>query len=458
MLAPIYSIICGMSLIWVFKIIYPLLFSLVPLGLYRVFQKQTDDKIAFLSCFFFVSIFTFYGEMIQLARQQIAELFLVLLILLMIDKNMDKTKRSFLFVVFGISLAVSHYGLSYIYMFGLIVAWLILILGENPAIQKLRNNFHSKFDRKREKLAGKPNPSKIGDSTISSTFVLLFVVFTLTWYMSVSSSSAFLAIVRIGDHIASTISTDFLNPEAAQGYYITRFKPETLAGAIHKDIHLISQFFIAVGVFTLLLKRGTMKFEKEYVAFASALNTSRLYHITLLFLAPFCVIGGLTVFYILHSAFRASRTDQQMEYLKVFSVFLVIFFLFNSGFMHQVSGVTPISISLSSTLDSPRFNQKEIFCAKWLNNEKISGRIYADANRHYVLNDFEYGQCGIFPGDVDGIQKDSYIYLGTINVVEDKILTFITTTVQRIPVCINSNQIVDNRSKIYANGGAEVYR
>jgi uncharacterized membrane protein len=110
MLAPIYSIITNMNITWVFKIIYPLLFSLVPLGLYRIFQKQTDDKIAFLSCFFFVSLFTFYTEMLALARQQIAELFLVLLILAMIDKDMNKTARSFLFIVFGISLVVSHYG------------------------------------------------------------------------------------------------------------------------------------------------------------------------------------------------------------------------------------------------------------------------------------------------------------------------------------------------------------
>lgn len=136
MFAPIVSSICNMSLTWVFKIIYPLLFSLVPLGLYRVFQKQIDDKIAFLSCFFFVSLFMFYTEMLQLARQQIAELFFVLLILLMIDKNMDKTKRAFLSIVFGVSLVVSHYGLSYIYMFCLISAWLILIFMDSPQQRK----------------------------------------------------------------------------------------------------------------------------------------------------------------------------------------------------------------------------------------------------------------------------------------------------------------------------------
>ena len=166
MLAPIYSIITDMSITWVFKIIYPLLFSLVPLGLYRVFQKQTNDEIAFLSCFFFVSIFTFYGEMLALARQQIAELFLVLLILVMIDKDMNKKASAFLFLVFGISLVVSHYGLSYIYMFCLISAWLLLILAENPKMQKLMNNFYSKFGRnKREKTVGNPISSNAKNRT-----------------------------------------------------------------------------------------------------------------------------------------------------------------------------------------------------------------------------------------------------------------------------------------------------
>jgi uncharacterized membrane protein len=125
MVAPIYSLILNIDITWVFKIIYPLLFSLVPLGLYRVYQKQTDDKIAFLSCFFFTAFFSFW--LISSRRQWIAEFFLVLLILPMIDKGMDKMKRSLLFIVFGVSLVVSHYGTSYIYMFCLISAWLILV-------------------------------------------------------------------------------------------------------------------------------------------------------------------------------------------------------------------------------------------------------------------------------------------------------------------------------------------
>ncbi|MGA7076853.1 MAG: hypothetical protein WBZ42_10005 [Halobacteriota archaeon] len=42
MLAPLLSVATGMSVTWVFKLIVPLLFALVPLGLYRLYQKQTS--------------------------------------------------------------------------------------------------------------------------------------------------------------------------------------------------------------------------------------------------------------------------------------------------------------------------------------------------------------------------------------------------------------------------------
>ncbi len=52
--------------------------------------------------------------MTALARQEVAELFFVLLILLLVSKEMNQRIQSALFIVFGLSLVVSHYGLFYI--------------------------------------------------------------------------------------------------------------------------------------------------------------------------------------------------------------------------------------------------------------------------------------------------------------------------------------------------------
>ena len=483
MLVPIFSDLCGMNLVWFYKIIYPLLFSLVPLGLYRVFQKQTDDKIAFLSCFFFMISSYFYGWMLWLPRQGIAELFLVLFILSMIDKNMNKTKKSFLFIVFGISLAVSHYALSYIYMFCLIAAWLILLSGENPTMQRLIDNFRSKFGRKIEKTAGNPVPLKV-DRTISSTFVLLFITFTLMWYMYVSSSSAFNSIVRIGDHIASSIFTDFLNPEAAQGLYLMMAKTHSPLHHVNKIINYLNQIFIVIGVI-VLLKHRELKFEREYVAFsmvnlsilfasiavpffASALRMERLYHITLIFLAPFCVIGGITVLKMMSKMVRVAWTNKAVRNsLKILSVFFAISLLYNTGVVYEVVEGHSGSISLNSTIDRACFNDQEALMTEWLQNKRdVDTKIYSDRVRGVLLLGI-FGERYVFEGDeevgiITRIPDNAYIFLGRENVKNKKMMLHGLGVKKNVVVDLQNstfykfNNTLLNMSRICNNGDAHV--
>ena len=483
MFAPIFSNICGMSLTWVFKIIYPLVFALVPLGLYRVFQKQTNDKIAFLSCFFFMSVSTFYRDALQVARQEIAELFFVLLILSMIDKNMDKMKRSFLFIVFGISLTVSHYGTSYIYMFCLISAWLILIFMDSPAAQKLGDNFHAKFGRKREKPANNPNSLKV-DRTISSTFVLRFITFTLAWYMYVSASAAFDVIVRIGNHMA-TNTFELFNPEEVQALHMIGMTMSPLH-SITKYLHLITMFFISIGILALLLKRSGVKFEKEFSAFSlmffmiclvslvtpytsTAIGTDRAYHITLFFLAPFCVIGCITIFKMMSRVVRASWTDQSVRSsLKVLSVFLAIFLLFNTGLVYEVAKDNPTSISLNTTITHPRFhfNDEEAYGAQWLvNMAENESEIYAGDFERLILYDFVRDKYKVikFHNETKRVSHNSYIFMGLLNVRDDEVVVLRREAkcfFRDYPKLSNStfyNKVIIYANKIYANGGAQVY-
>ncbi len=490
MVAPIFSNICSMSFTWIFKIIYPLLFSLVPLGLYRVFQKQTDDKIAFLACFFFMSGYIFYSEMLALARQQIAELFLVLLILLMVNKSMAKIKRSLLFIVFGLSLVVSHYGLSYIYMFCLISAWLLLVLADNPAMQRLLDNFYTKFSRyKSEKHAGNPNSFKIEDRTISSTFVLLVIIFTLTWYMYVSSSSAFNAIVRIGDHMASSIFTDFLNPEAAQGLKMITAQPAP--GLLHevcRIINYLNQIFIIIGGIVLLLRYRELKFEREYTAFsminlaicfagvsvpffASSLNMTRLYHITLIFLAPFCVIGGIIALRAMSRIVGVAWTDKNVRSsLKVLSVYFVIFLLYSSGFVWEVTEGYSGSISLSqesikeygdaegkNTFYAAYYLDGDIAGVKWISkNRDNKSKVYADYTRKRLV----FTSYGMMPGEriltnTTKVRDGSYIYLGYPNVRYG--LMFDPSQSKKYWNVTDISPLLDEMSMIYSNDDAQVY-
>ena len=487
MLAPIFSTICGMGVIWVFKIIYPLVFALVPLGLYRVFQKQTNNKIAFLSCFFFMAAGPFYTIMLWVTRQQIAELFFVLLILLMVDKNMNSIKRSFLLTIFGFSLVVSHYGVSYIYMFSLIFAWLIFLLMGSSTIQKLINNFHYKFSKYRNmKFPINLITSKtIRSETISSTFVKLFVVFTLTWYMYVSSSVAFEVIVNIGNQITTNVF-DLFKPGEVEALHIIFVKTLSPLHSITKYLHLLTQFFISIGILSSLLQYSEAKFEKEYLAFSliffgiclaslaipftsTQLGTTRAYLITLFFLAPFCAIGCIIVFRMLSKVVRIPCTDQCITgSLKVFSIFLAIFLLFNTGLVYEVAKDDPTSISLNTTIKHPRFyfNEQEAHGAQWVaNTVKKESDIYAGDFGKFILWDFvsNKDKVRVFNNETIWVSRNSYIFMGLLNVRDDEVVVVRRTAVgffREYPKLSNSifyNKIIIYTNKIYDTGDAQVY-
>src|SRR2546428_4697487 len=78
-LAPTLTMFTGVSLVWVFKGIYPLVFSLVPVALYLAIVRYVGPKMAFFSTFFFSALFVFYGELTQLPREEIGEFFLALI-------------------------------------------------------------------------------------------------------------------------------------------------------------------------------------------------------------------------------------------------------------------------------------------------------------------------------------------------------------------------------------------
>jgi uncharacterized membrane protein len=296
--------------------------------------------------------------------------------------------------------------------------------------------------------------------------------------MYVSSSSAFNTIVQIGDHITSSIYADFLNPEATEGLRMMLAQPQT--GLLHevcRIINYLNQIFIIIGGIVLLLKHREMKFEREYAAFsginlvilfaavsvpffASSLAMTRVYHITLFFLAPFCVIGGITVFRALSKVVRIAWTNKSVRIsLKILAVYFVIFMLYQTGFVFGVAEGNFHSISLNSTMDYPRFNDQEVLGARWICNVKSDNPIiYADEHRRLLIGGFALRHVRALTVDIDKIQDDSYIYLGSLTIEKKEVMLIdVKSARRRTMEYINSSQIVDGRNQIYNNGGAQVY-
>lgn len=455
LLAPSLSLFSGINLTWIYKIVFPFIFAFVPVGLYKIFEKQTNSKIAFLACFFFISFFGFFQQMPQLGRQEIAEFFLVLILLLFINDSLDKMKKAILILIFSVGLIVSHYGLSYIYIGLITCAWFL-----NFIIQKKYSWFNNKFNR---------------DFNISLTIVLFLFVTSIFWYMNTSFSSSFDIIVKLISHISESLY-EFMNPQSAQGIAIITSSTVTIVGRFSKYMQIITQSFIMIGVvytvfYYLKNNFNYIKIELNTDYFylvimslvlcilaigtpylASALNTSRLYQINLIFLSVFCIIGGLvTLKFLSRSSLSLNKN------LKIMSIFLVIYLLINTGFVNQISN-EPTSLSLTKSIDYPTFNQKEVAGANWLFQYSINSNTYSDMYRRLLLMSY-YGKDTDDLGSIHNFPRFSYLYFGTLNINSGKFATHSKEGVSSSLMYNDLNKLdkLFNAShKIYDNSGSEI--
>jgi uncharacterized membrane protein len=451
-----------------FKIIYPFIFALVPLALYRVYESQMNKKFALLSVFFFMSASeSFFGaEPLSLARQMIGELFLVLSILLIVDKKIPTQKKRILFLIFGAAIVVSHYALSYFYI--------VLIFFTFIFMRKWRE----------------PSSSK---ELVGAVSVLLLFAMTFTWYLYVSDAPLMKLSADVR-RIYYNFVTDILNPRARSPQLTTLTSvPSNIVSTIHRIVFYVQNIFIFIGVAELFLKKKKSEFDPRYrfmailcmlimllclaiPNLATSFQLTRFYAITIIFLAPFFCFGGIAVFNLIKNLAKQSVSQSKMfSYLshrnlgiKMVSFVLILSFLFSVGFIDHITGTYPESLSLdkdrriisndigirtgSYTMYIP---DQDVSSAIWL-SQHISGatRVYADEDAKYFVL-LSYGLIPLnqtYPLLAYATTRQTrYAYLASVNIKERLIVN---------PSMTNLTDVVpalDFSNKIYSNGASEIY-
>lgn len=453
MLAPIMSDICGVDLQIVFKLIYPLFFSLVPLGLYVLFSRKFGSKIAVMSVLFFVSFWVFYSMMISMAREEIGELFLVLILLLLFDSGFNGYRQSLLLFVFSFSLIVSHYALSYYLVFAAFIALPIVYLPARVGLETYR-------------------PRR---SVLTGRYVALLAMLAFLWYSAVSSSSSVNSAISIVNGMAGAFIHDFLNPQTSEALTILTTQPSSSLHLVASYLHFSFQAMIGVGILSCLLRTRKRGFDRTYLGLAvvffcimigvivipylsSSLGSSRFYHIGLFFLAPFALVGLSSLLHPVVTLQARGRSKLTVNLpTRVFSILIVLFLLFNSGFVYEVTKDNPVSISLNRSIDAPRFNEKEVDGAIWLftvNERNVT--VYGDSYRWLLQGSYEWPIVGVLPANLNDTPPNSYVFLGTFNVVEHKVLVYNQVGVNREYQYEGSGPLLDGRFRIFDNGGAEI--
>jgi uncharacterized membrane protein len=510
-LPAVFSNFLNLDLNWVFKAVYPLIFSLVPLSLFLTYRRLTDSRIAFLSVFYFMSLEVFYFTMLGLARQMIGELFFALLILVLVEEKISLSKRRLLFTIFSLGLIVSHYALSYVFMFFILLTfWLSPFLktdGESPKL-------------------------------ITGDLVLRYFAMATAWYLLVAPSpiSAFEATI---ENIYSSISAQsspgvggllptYVSPLRDVVKYLfyglqlsivfgliisiisTRVYRRIFGFVRHKKIVALLSYRRITDFVRSMANEGKGKFSSEYLSmslcsflililciavpsFAAGLEVSRFYHIATFLLAPFVVLGLLSVFGTIERGMvnlkshlftsegrRLHVPDVGSRSVGLFliSMLIVAFFLFQVGFIYEVSGDRPSSLSLSWErvqtnpnlawdVWSAQTPEQDVYSAEWLSKQLNDlSKVYADKpSSLHVLTSYGLFQTTYFSansrvGTYDYLLSNTtrpdvhaYVYLRTRNVVygiiEGSGQTFNTTEI---------SPILADCDSIYSNGGSQIYK
>jgi uncharacterized membrane protein len=487
-LAPAFSQICSIDLVWVFKAIYPLLFALVPVGLFRIFQKQTDDKVAFLSAFLVTSIFAFYAVMPQLARVEVAELFVVLLIMAVIDQRMLGVQRIAFFIVFGFALITSHYGLSYIFMFVLVAAWVVGLFFSAPSTGKLRSP-PSALLKKSDgtKTSESAAARQMRTRVVRPSTILLFILLAFLWYEFASGGSSVQLLVNVAHQVMDNIGSTLFDP-ASRDVINAATTQLTPMREITRYITLGTQLFIVIGLASIVLNRRKWHFDDEFLAFAigfflvnvasavvpnvATFLTFRFYQITLLLTAPFFVVGWLAAcrFFFCKALTMRCTTRHLDAALSGVAVFLAIFLVLNSGLVYELAHDSPTAMSYNPNIDAARFNEKELAGATWLlsrvaNRTVLSSDVTGglllqgkDPVMLYVGQDNQNKRFKSFFADTEELPHGSPIFLRSYVIETGQILdTYQGAAYKSLNSSMFYRAVLSKTSKVYDDGGAQIY-
>jgi uncharacterized membrane protein len=440
-LPTVYSNIAGIDPTWVYKIVYPLIFALVPVALYLLWQPYIGKKLSFLAAFVFMAQSTFFTEMIALNRQMIGELFFVLLLLVLLNKKIKREGKFLSFAILSFGLIFSHYALAEIFLFLIFAAW------ATSVFYLRRPSFN-----------------------LQLSLIIFFFVAMFGWYIYTSGAVVFDSFMTFTGYVTSQLG-DFLNPASRGQAVLTGLglaQSPSILNTVSRAFAYITELFIVLGIVALIRKKTYFRFERDFTVFsliavvllvtltvvpglANTLSMTRFYHILLMMLAPFCIVG---IWAFSQLIFKHEK--KILVSLLVVAV-LVPYFLFQTNFAYEVDKTESWSIPLSGYRMSPLrlygdygyIDRYSVYGAQWVSkNVPYQYNIAADNGLFTALT--AYGL--VYRGYVTEIRNDTILHPG-----EFAYLSYISINFEKLTSNGTLQTVLNQTDVIYSNGGSEIY-
>jgi uncharacterized membrane protein len=370
----------------------------------------------------------------------IAELFFVLLLLVLLNKKIKGEVKFLSFAVFSVALIFSHYSLAEIFLLFIFIGWLASVYLKRP-------NFNLK-----------------------SSMILFFFVAMFAWYIFTSGSVVFNSFTAFATQVASQFGQIFTpasrGAEVLTGLGLTQ--SPSMLNTIGRGFAYLTEIFIVVGIAALVLKKTHFRFDRDYAVFslvavaflvalvvvpglANTLNMTRFYHILLMFLAPFCVIG------IWSSIQFVFKHEKKILFSLLIVVILVPYFLFQTNMVYEVAKSDSWSLSLSGYRMSPMMlygqfgyiDSYSVYGAEWISNNVPYQRSFV-ADYGFLSALTGYGR--IVPQYIGDLGNTTLVYQG-----EYVGLSPISVNYQKLAWNDTLIPMLNQTDLIYSDGGSEVF-
>lgn len=472
----------------VYRIVYTLIFSLTPLAVYFLCKKYTGNLYAFFASFFYMAQANFSTIMMEVKRQQIAIFFFALAIMVFFDEEINPVYKKMLFIIFMLSVVVSHYSTTYVFFILMFLTWFVLLPRKSKPLD-------------RERFAGITKNHGFGShapAILTSTLVGLFAAVIFLWYGQITETP-FTSGVDYFKNTFENLGKFFILESRSQvslasnlGVGLGTEVPRRIGFGIGMVMRIIIGIGIIVLVVNYLMANYKIRAEgghnpviakllsfmnleegisnikgfgsREFVLITVAAaavqaifllipwvslhyNFSRLACQILILLSPAFAIGCIFICKYLRASYRPL----------IISLLLFIFILSSNGLIFQAFGV-PHSIALNArgvAYEYYYISDEEVMAAQWFgDNRKEDAIVYGDRFMIYGL--ISYG--GIRPSflwffdpqeDVD----EGYIYLRPFNNVAQQVYLSPGHKVDISQV----SHLWKEKDKIYSGGNAEIY-
>lgn len=510
-LPTIFSSFLNINDMYIYKIIFQILFSFSVISIFLMFKKYTTDKIAFLSVFLFVSFPTFLNDMPMLNRQEIALVFFPLMMLALFNKVLSSRLRNIVFLIFGLSMIVSHYSTSYIAIALFTLTYFLSFLLRRRAISKKLKIDNSKYYLTWIMVTGIILFTFIWNAQVTKTSGGLIRLAQQTWK---NIGKSFSQDLKSGDVLYSFFSWKKLDKNELLKKYISDETRETLSdkdinayydkslyekykisilnedvlpltplGKKLSDISInvfslnyylrqstakVIQILIILGFIVLVLRKNQQikNLDPEYNVlifvgllllgllvilplFSIEYGTLRFFQQTLIILALPAVIGSLTIFNLLNKKISLVLT----------LLMFIVFYLSLSGVITQILGGYYPQLNLNNKgvyFDSYYTSKPEVVSIQWLfTNYDPEYQIQSNSIAGFKMLAL-VGEGSLQKILPVSIRRDSYVYLDHTNVAksENAIYYLGDLFVYDYPI----DFLNQNKNLIYNNFGAKIYK